>query len=185
MYHDRHNKQSQPLPVQVRVGVPKTPTALKHATKRIATSFSSLDLSKTTSRPDPVDRPIPLRQGPYGHSNPSLYDSQLTLNVLPESSKNIVTDSPEAPTVRIATKSVASLIHAESLSSNQSSDSTFPDAVKVNERPRQGDPVRADESRQQTTEITSKEPRLSWTVTLGTMVIVTIVSIFETPENPS
>jgi hypothetical protein len=176
LYHDKHNKQSRPLPVQVRVGVPKKVNAFKNAGKRVATSASSLDLSRPATRSDPTDNAIPLRQGLYGQPNPSLFDSQVTLNSLSDNSKNVTSDFPEGSTARVVPQPGVPLTHYETYMSNQSSDSTFSEAENPNEDVRQ-DPVYAYEHNQPTTITPDNEPRLSWAVTIGSMLIVAIVSI--------
>lgn len=175
LYHDRHNKKSQPLPVQVRVGVPKSARIFKHAGKRIATSFSTLDVSRPASRTDPKPG-IPLEQRSY--ASPS--DSQLTLNVCPGNPKDIdMNDYPGSSTLRFVTppKGVP-LTHEDTLMSNQSSETIIPDAAKSYEDLRPESYVQVDERDLTPTRTQEKGPQLSWTITLTTMVIVAIVVSF-------
>ncbi|KXN84724.1 Vacuolar calcium ion transporter [Leucoagaricus sp. SymC.cos] len=173
LYHDKHNKKSQRLPVQVRV-VPKTANVFKNAGKKIATSFSTLDLSKPVQSPYP-ETCIALEPRSHAQTHFSPYGSQLTLNELPEAAgvdRHTLVDYPGASTVRPASSpDDATLTREQSRLSDRSSSSIAPTATMSFED--LGDESRVDDDQCNPL----KEPHLSWTVTLTLMVIVTIVSI--------
>ncbi|KAJ3574178.1 hypothetical protein NP233_g1936 [Leucocoprinus birnbaumii] len=173
LYHDRHNKQSERLPVQVRVGVPKSARILRHAGKRLATSFSTLDLSRPASRTD-RNPGHPLEQ----HSHPSPYDSQLTLNICPDNSKKPeMGDYPEGSTVRLVTPRGVPLNREDTYMSNESSETIILDVVRSYEDLRPESYV-LDERDRQPTPKPEKEPQLSWAITLCTMLTATTIVAF-------
>lgn len=142
--------------------MPKKAQVLKHAGKRIAASFS-----KPISRAD-----LSLSNRPEKKLYSSPYESQLTLNICPENSSTEKDESHKGPTERLATPSVVPLTRKDTFMSNLSSDTVILDATT----PYEDIETEGLVQKQHQTRSHDREPRLSWAVTLGSMVIVTIVS---------
>jgi len=160
LYHDRHNKQSQPLPLQVRVTIPKKAKISKRTGKRSAESFGSKSISCADTNLSTPPEPKLL-------SSP--YETQFTFNNYP---KNRSTGKNEVPTVQLTTPQGVPLTRKDTSMSNMSSDTIAIDAMT----PYEDLDTEGLMQEQHRTQSNEKESRLSWTVTLGSMVIATIVS---------